>query len=80
MLLYLIHTYTLYIILYSPNISNHSPLSFPLFHHSSSLPIYLFPTLVHPDLSVNSKYTCRHLDILIYILSPPTFSSQLSRV
>ena len=54
--------------------SPHSNLSSILSSPPSHLPhlIYLpsFPTLVHPDLSVNSKYTCRHLDILIYIINP----------
>ena len=75
--------YILYLILYSSVLFFYLPfLLFPsLFQYSSSPPhshlssISLpplffsspFPTLVHPDLSVNSKYTCRHLDILIYI-------------
>ena len=36
----------------------------PLFSSSSHSS---FPTLVHPDLSVNSKYTCRVFLMFIYI-------------
>ena len=44
-----------------------------LFSYSSSF--HSFPTLVHPDLSVNSKYTCRCLLLGTYIPSMFMFCS-----
>ena len=72
---YIYYYYTYYILYYTllffcsiPSFpSLPSPLLIYLLFPISSSSHSSFPTLVHPDLSVNSKYTCRHLDILIYI-------------
>ena len=71
LILLYIYTYTIisYTILFcSLLLSSFPSLPSPLLPISSSSHSS-FPTLVHPDLSVNSKYTCRHLDILIYVPS-----------
>ena len=76
---------------FSPNLSSvllpissfllSSPILISPYLFFSSLPlILLFPTLVHPDLSVNSKYTCRVFLMFIYILSFSIFPISHARI
>ena len=69
LLLYYILYYTLLFLLFFPSLLLFSSdlISSSLSHLPSSLPLqsFLSPPLPNPDLI--SFYTCRHLDILIYI-------------